>query len=78
MGGPFGTKNALIGATLGIIVYIVLLVSLRFLLRSVSLNVAALITLLVILGYPGALVLGAVLSLRRQRRKRERGDAAKR
>lgn len=72
MGGPFGTRNALLGATLGIVVYIVLLVGLRLLLRSVSLNVAAGITLLVILGYPGALVLGAVLSLRRQRRRRER------
>ena len=77
MGGPFNTRIAIIGATLGIVVYIVLLVTLRFLLRAVSLEVAALITFLVILGYPGALVLGAILSLRRQRRKRERRDAGR-
>lgn len=78
MGGPFNTRIALIGAALGIIVYIALLFSLRFLLRSVSLDIAALITLLVMLGYPAALVLGAILSLRRQRRRRERGDRAER
>lgn len=75
MGGPFNTRIALLGAALGIVVYIALLVSLRFLLRAVPLNVAALITLLVILGYPTALVLGAILSLRRQRRRRGNGAA---
>ena len=78
MGGPLNARNALLGAAIGIVVYIALLASLSFLLRSVSLNVAALITLLVMLGYPAALVLGAVLSLRRQRRRRERGGGTRR
>lgn len=76
MGGPFNLKSAAIGAILGILVYLLILVGLRLLLGSVSLNVAALLTLLAIVSYPGALVLGAVLSLRRQRRARERGDRA--
>lgn len=78
MGGPLNARNALLGAALGIVVYIAVLIGLRFLLRSVSLNVAALITLLVMLGYPAALVLGAILSLRRHRRRRERGDDPRR
>ncbi len=77
MGGPFNLKNAAIGAILGILVYLLILVGLRLLLGSVSLNVAALLTLLAIVAYPGALVLGAILSLRRQRRARERGERAR-
>jgi hypothetical protein len=71
MGGPFNAKNAMIGAGLGIIVYLLILAGLRLLLGSVSLNVAAILTILAIFAYPGALVLGAVLSFRRQRRTRE-------
>lgn len=71
MRGPFNARNATIAAVLGIGVYIALIVGLRFLLRGVSLELAALITLVVILAYPGALVLGAILSLRRHRRPRE-------
>lgn len=74
MGGPFNARNATIGAILGIVVYLLILAGLRLLLGSVSLNVAAIVTLLTMLAYPGALVLGAVLSLRRQRRAREQAD----
>ena len=62
MGGPFNARNAAIGAVLGIVVYLALLIALRFFLRALPLNVAALVTLVVMLAYPGALVLGAVLS----------------
>lgn len=78
MGGPFNVKNATIGAVLGIIVYLLILLALRLLLGSVSLNVAAILTLLAIIAYPGALVLGAVLSLRRQRRAREQAERPQR
>ncbi len=78
MGGPFSVKNATIGAVLGIIVYLLILLALRLLLGSVSLNVAAILTLLAIIAYPGALVLGAVLSLRRQRRAREQAERPQR
>jgi hypothetical protein len=74
MGGPFNAKNAAIGAVLGTIVYLLILAGLRLLLGAVSLNVAAILTILAIFAYPGALVLGAVLSLRRQRRAREQPD----
>jgi uncharacterized membrane protein len=74
MGGPFSAKNATIGAVLGIIVYLLILLALRLLLGAVPLNAAAILTLLAMLAYPGALVLGAVLSLRRQRRAREQAD----
>lgn len=74
MGGPFNAKSAAIGAVLGIVVYLLILAGLRLLLGAVSLNVAAILTLLVMFAYPGALVLGAVLSLRRQRRAREQTD----
>lgn len=71
MGGPFNARNATIAAVLGIMVYIALIVGLRSLLRALPLEVAALVTFVVILAYPGALVLGAILSLRRYRRSRE-------
>ena len=74
MGGPFSVKNATIGAVLGIIVYLLILLALRLLLGAVPLTVAAILTMLAILAYPGALVLGAILSLRRQRRAREQAN----
>ncbi|HEY8598724.1 MAG TPA: hypothetical protein VIL85_09855 [Thermomicrobiales bacterium] len=74
MSGPFSVKNATIGAILGMIVYLLILLALRLLLGSVPLNVAAILTILAMLAYPGALVLGAILSLRRQRRARAHAD----
>jgi hypothetical protein len=69
--GPFNAKNATLAALLGVLIYIALIVGLRFLLRALPLELAALVTFAVILAYPAALVLGAVLSLRRYRRSRE-------
>jgi hypothetical protein len=71
MGGPFNARNAILAAGLGIIVYLALIAGLRFVLRALPLEVAAIVALLVIVAYPGALVLGAILSLRRYRRSRE-------
>ena len=71
MSGSFNAKNATIAALLGVVVYIALIVGLRFVLRALPLGLAALVTFAVILAYPGALILGAVLSLRRYRRSRE-------
>ena len=71
MSGPFNAKPATLAALLGVAVYIALIVGLRFLLRALPLGLAALVTFVVILAYPGALILGAILSLRRYRRSRE-------
>lgn len=78
MGGPFNARNATIAAVIGIAIYLALIVGLRFLLRALPLEVAALVTVVVILAYPGALVLGATLSMRRfRRRQRAARDAAR-
>lgn len=69
MRGPFGIRAALIGITIGIVVYVLLLLGVRALLSIFSPEVGAIVAVVLILAYPAALLLGAILSLRRQRRR---------
>lgn len=78
MGGPFNVRNATIAVALGIGVYLALILGLRVVLRSLPLEVAALATFGVILAYPAALVLGAILSMRRYWRRRREARANER
>lgn len=71
MRGPFGIRAALIGITIGIVVYVLLLLGVRALLGIFSPEVGALVAVVLILAYPAALFIGAILSLRRQRRKEQ-------
>lgn len=69
MRGPIGVRGAIIGIALGIVIYLLLLLGVRALLSIFSPEVGAIVAVVLILAYPGALFLGAILSLRRQRRR---------